>query len=101
MLTHCAAEGERGEGEDEGRAAGAGLTVLGAGGLTTLLVTHDLHEAALLADRVIALAGPPLRVLLDVPVSLPAPRGRRDLYDPRVGELVRALRAALDLDTTP
>jgi NitT/TauT family transport system ATP-binding protein len=75
--------------------------ILDARGFTTLLVTHDLHEAALLADRVIALAGPPLRVLLDLPVISPAPRGRRDLYDPRVGELVRALRAALDLDTTP
>ncbi|MBK7756502.1 MAG: ABC transporter ATP-binding protein [Deltaproteobacteria bacterium] len=75
--------------------------ILDERGLTTLLVTHDLHEAALLADRVIALAGPPLRVLLDVPVSLPAPRGRRDLYDPRVGALVHQLRAALDLDTPP
>jgi NitT/TauT family transport system ATP-binding protein len=75
--------------------------ILDERGLTALLVTHDLHEAALLADRVIALAGPPLRVLLDVPVTSTAPRGRRDLYDPRVGALVRALRAALDLDAAP
>jgi hypothetical protein len=38
---------------------------------------------------------------LDVPVTSSAPRGRRDLYDPRVGALVRALRAALDVDVAP
>lgn len=69
--------------------------ILDERGFTTLLVTHDLHEAALLADRVVALGGPPLRVLLDLPVALDAPRGRRDLYDPRVGALVREVRAAL------
>lgn len=32
---------------------------------TVLLVTHELEDAARLADRVLALAGPPLRVMRD------------------------------------
>lgn len=43
-------------------------------GWTVLLVTHELDDAARLADRVVALAGPPLRVVADLPV--PTPRGR-------------------------
>ncbi|BAZ44232.1 ABC transporter-related protein [Chondrocystis sp. NIES-4102] len=41
---------------------------------TTLLITHDVEEAVILADRVILLeAG---RVQLDIPVPLPRPRQR-------------------------
>ncbi|MBO0729970.1 MAG: ABC transporter ATP-binding protein [Acidimicrobiaceae bacterium] len=39
-----------------------------------LLVTHDVDEAILLADRVLVLDGG--RLILDIPVSLPAPRTR-------------------------
>jgi sulfonate transport system ATP-binding protein len=39
-----------------------------------VLVTHDVDEAILLADRVIVLSGG--RVTLDLPVSLRRPRGR-------------------------
>ncbi len=43
--------------------------------VTTLLVTHDLDEAVLLADRVILLSPSPARVIADVPVA--NPRGLR------------------------
>jgi peptide/nickel transport system ATP-binding protein len=39
------------------------------GGLTVLFVTHDLHEAAQLCDRIIELDGG--RLVADVPVQLP------------------------------
>ena len=39
---------------------------------TTLLVTHDVDEAALMADRVLVLDGG--RIAADLPVSLPRPR---------------------------
>ena len=33
---------------------------------TVVLVTHDLDEAVLLADRVVVLQGPPVRVVLEI-----------------------------------
>jgi NitT/TauT family transport system ATP-binding protein len=44
--------------------------------VATLLVTHDLDEAARLADRLIALAARPARVLAEI--TIPAGRGTRD-----------------------
>jgi NitT/TauT family transport system ATP-binding protein len=38
-------------------------------GWTVLMVTHEVEDAARLADRVVAVDGPPLRVLADLPVS--------------------------------
>ncbi len=40
--------------------------VAAAEGWTVLMVTHDLLEATTMADRVVALRGPPLRVVYDV-----------------------------------
>jgi ABC-type nitrate/sulfonate/bicarbonate transport system ATPase subunit len=58
-------------------------------GWTTLLVTHDLGDAARLAQRVLVVDGPPLRVVADIPCPQPRPR------DPEaVGEVVRAIEAA-------
>ena len=39
-----------------------------------LLVTHNLHEALALADRVLFLSGSPSRVALDFAVEMPRPR---------------------------
>jgi NitT/TauT family transport system ATP-binding protein len=45
-----------------------------AGGMTTILVTHDIDEAIYLADRVVVLGGVPAAVQLDVPIELERPR---------------------------
>lgn len=47
-------------------------------GWTVLLVTHELGDACRMADRVLALDGPPLRVLDDVTIFSPRPRAAPD-----------------------
>ena len=55
------------------------------------LVTHDVEEAAALADRVLVLAGPPLRVVVE---ERPGP-GPRDRGGSAAVALALRLRAAL------
>ena len=45
---------------------------------TTLLVTHDIDEALILADRVVVLGGSPGAIQADITVDLARPRSRTD-----------------------
>ena len=47
-------------------------------GFTALLVTHDVEEALLLADRVIVFSDRPARIVAEVVVGKPHPRRRDD-----------------------
>ncbi|GDX80075.1 aliphatic sulfonates import ATP-binding protein SsuB [Deltaproteobacteria bacterium] len=48
-------------------------------GCTIVLVTHDLADAARLADRVVVVDGPPLRVVRNVQIEAPRPRSAADV----------------------
>jgi NitT/TauT family transport system ATP-binding protein len=71
---------------------------------TILYVTHNIHEAVWMADRVVVLSRRPGRVLEIVPVELKRPRTEAMLGEPafvqaveRIWGLVRVqARAALD-----
>jgi NitT/TauT family transport system ATP-binding protein len=49
------------------------------GRLTTVLVTHDLDEALLMADRIVVITGPPGQVTFELPVGLPRPRDAQEI----------------------
>jgi NitT/TauT family transport system ATP-binding protein len=57
------------------------LELWGGGGFPTkaiLIVTHNIEEAVLLADRIIVLGTNPGTITAEVPVPLPRPRDRRE-----------------------
>jgi len=62
---------------------------------TILLVTHDVDEALLLADRVVVLNPRPARVALDLPVDLKRPRTMEVETTPEFARLKGRLLEAL------
>lgn len=69
--------------------------LLAAADTTTLLVTHDIGEAIVLADRVVVLRGHPARVVAAVDVPLGRPRDVETRLSPAFLELERQVRRAL------
>jgi len=63
-----------------------------------LMVTHNLAEAVLLADRVIVLSRRPARVLAEVTINLPRPRQAELRDDERLHVFVAELRRVLRRD---
>jgi sulfonate transport system ATP-binding protein len=60
---------------------------------TMVLVTHDVEEAVLLADRAIVLQPRPGRIFADIPIELPRPRDR---LSPEFADAKRMVMHALD-----
>jgi len=64
---------------------------------TALMVTHDVEEALLMANRVVVFSPRPARIIETIPVDLPYPRRRND---PRLIALRSTALALLGADDT-
>ena len=62
---------------------------------TVVLVTHDIEEAAQLADRILVLSDRPARVCRELQVAIPRPR---ELTHPQVVETVHAILAEFGME---
>ena len=62
---------------------------------TVMLVTHDIEEAAQLADRILVLSDRPARICRELRVTIPRPR---ELTHPQVVETVHAILAEFGLE---
>ncbi|MCU0500126.1 MAG: ABC transporter ATP-binding protein [Anaerolineae bacterium] len=62
---------------------------------TVVMVTHDIHESVLLADRVLVLSRRPGRIVADIEVNLPRPRQPRDIYTTSFIEIARQVRESI------
>ena len=62
---------------------------------TVVLVTHDIEEAAQLADRIVVLSERPARICSELTLDVPRPR---DLTHPQVVDTVHKILAMLGLE---
>ncbi len=75
-------------------------SIVQAQGCTALLVTHNVHEAVYLSDRVLVMSPRPGRILADIAVPFPFPRSPElratAAFASLTGVVSAALRARLD-----
>jgi NitT/TauT family transport system ATP-binding protein len=68
-------------------------------GMSAVMVTHDIDEAILMADRILVIAGPPGHVRVELPIDLPRPRNAQDVRShPGYPALRKRLWDALERD---
>jgi len=62
---------------------------------TVLMVTHDITESVLLADRVLVMSRRPGRIIADVQVAIRRPRHPEDAFSTDFVEVARTVRSAI------
>ena len=65
---------------------------------TVLMVTHNIHEAILLADRILVFSPSPGQLVADINVPFPRPRHVEDAYHESFGEIAAQVRDAISLE---
>lgn len=68
-------------------------------GLTTVMVTHSVDEAVLVADRIVVLGGHPGRIVATVEVDLGPERSSHTRFDPRAIDLAAHVVELLEAAT--
>jgi NitT/TauT family transport system ATP-binding protein len=63
---------------------------------TSIMVTHSIPEAVLLADRVLVLSERPGRLIADIPIPLPRPRTIAQTGSEQFARLTLALRGEIE-----
>ncbi len=63
---------------------------------TVVMVTHNIHEAVLLSDRILVFSHRPGRIIADIAVPSDRPRRLEDAYTERFGEIARHVREAIN-----
>lgn len=63
---------------------------------TVMMVTHDINEAVLMADRILVLSQRPGRIIGDITVPLERPRTLEMVYTQPFIETTRAVRSTID-----
>lgn len=71
------------------------LDLWAANRFTLIMVTHDIEEAAVLADRILVMKSDPGHIFDEIPVHLPHPRKRTD---PSFTEVKQRIIRGLDLE---
>jgi NitT/TauT family transport system ATP-binding protein len=64
-------------------------------GFTVILVTHDLREAAFLADRIFCMSSRPGRIIAEREVDIPRPRDLEVTYNQAFTDIVHELRGLI------
>lgn len=64
---------------------------------TALMVTHDINEAVLLADRIIVLSQRPGKIVEDMMINLSRPRKVEMMYTEEFVQLAKQVRYAIDI----
>lgn len=63
---------------------------------TVVMVTHNIHEAVLLSDRILVFSHRPGRIIADIAVPLQRPRYLEAAYTEHFGEIARLVREAIN-----